>query len=56
MIKLYSLRFRLGVWLLVIGSRIADLDLDIDIDFDCDCDDDHDELAWEDCGEEGCCA
>lgn len=48
--KLRYLRIVIGAWILVLGARIADVDLD------CDCDTDHDELAWEDCGEEGCCA
>jgi hypothetical protein len=49
------LKFKFGVWLLVIGSRIADLDLDYDFEFDCDCGDFDDEYCCDYCFEEGNC-
>jgi hypothetical protein len=42
--KVYGLKFRFGIWLVELGSRIADVDFDIEFDAD-----------WDECGDEGCC-
>ena len=42
--RVYGLRFRFGIWLVELGSRIADVDFDIEFDAD-----------WDECGDEGCC-